>query len=141
MSNHPLYIVWQESFTQGEPIIDEQHHGLLATINTLHYFIQQGYELRDLLPTIKILISFLVFHYKTEEGILRSTEYPDIASYDAQMNQVIDDFKLVCEKARKEQSPELVLGYLKRWWSQHLEHHKRMTPFLHNWSGEYCRVD
>lgn len=139
--SRPLYIVWQDSFTQGEPIIDEQHHGVLATINTLHYFIQQGHELRDLLPTIKILISFLVFHYKTEEGILRSTEYPEIETYDQEMNKVIEEFKSVCEKARVEKSPELVLGYLKAWWQKHLKHHQDITPFLHNWSGEYCRVD
>lgn len=139
--SRPLYIVWQESFTQGEPIIDEQHHGVLSTINTLHYFIQQGYELRELLPTIKILISFLVFHYRTEEGILRSTEYPEIESYDSEMKRVIDEFKAVCEKARTEKSPELVLAYLKNWWHKHLKSHQVITPFLHNWSGEYCRVD
>lgn len=136
----PLYIVWQDDFMQGEPIIDEQHHGVLATINTLHYFIQQGYELKELMPTINILRSFLMFHYKTEEGILRATEYPHIETYDDEMNTVIEEFKAVCEKAKTEQEPERVLAYLKTWWQQHLIHHQQITPFLHDWSGEYCRV-
>ncbi len=138
--SRPLYIVWQDEYLQGEPIIDEQHRGVLATINTLHYFIQQQVDLDELLPTIKLLLSFMVFHYKTEEGILRATEYPGIDNYDDEMNAVIDEFKTVCEKARHDREPERVLSYLSHWWQQHLQHHDEVTPFLHKWSGEYCRV-
>ena len=54
----PLYIVWQDKFVQDEPIIDEQHRGAIAIINSLHYFIQQGYGLKDLMPTVNVLKSY-----------------------------------------------------------------------------------
>lgn len=80
----PFYIPRQKDYIQGKPIIDEQHRG---SINSLHYFIQQQCSLDELMPTIKLLLSYLVFHYKTEQGILRASEYPGISGYNEQMNR------------------------------------------------------
>jgi hemerythrin len=137
----PLYIVWQDAFMQGESIIDEQHRGVLATVNSLHYFLQQGQGLEALMPTVKILVSYLMFHFKTEEGILRATEYPDIARYNRYANESVDEFKRICRQSITYKDPEEVLLFLKNWWYRHLEMHEQITPYLHNWRGEYCRVD
>ncbi|HIC47325.1 MAG TPA: chemotaxis protein [Methylophaga aminisulfidivorans] len=139
--DRPLLLVWQDEFSQQVPIIDEQHRAILATINSLHYFLQQGLEFESLLPTVKLLISYIVFHYKTEEGILNSTEYPELKNYQQQMDNLITEFKVVCEHAKHQKRPEQVLIFLKDWWQAHLEEHKTITPYLHDWSGEYCRVD
>ena len=58
----PLYLGWRDEFSQdGGFIIDEQHHGVLASINSLHYFLQQGHGLEALLPTAKIVLQYLQF--------------------------------------------------------------------------------
>jgi hemerythrin len=137
----PLYIVWSDQFEQGNAIIDEQHRGVLATINSLNYFLQQGASLKDLFPTIKMLVSYLMFHYKTEEGILKASEYPKMHEYKEKVNLRIADFQKACEQAIKQDEPEIVLQFLGEWWQRHLTYHGEFSPFLSKWTGEYCRID
>jgi len=137
----PLLITWQDEFFQGEALIDEQHRAILATINSFHYFLQQGLGVEALMPTVNILVSYLRFHMKTEEGILRGADYPDLANYIAISNELTDEFMGVCQLAIDDQSPDGVLQFLSAWWQSHLESHEKTTPFLVNFTGQYCRVD
>ena len=95
----PLYLGWRDEFSQdGGFIIDEQHHGVLASINSLHYFLQQGHGLEALLPTAKIVLQYLQFHAKTEEGILRDAEYKDIEQFVEQAEQDVVAYKKACRE-------------------------------------------
>lgn len=137
----PLYIVWQDSFEQGNAIIDEQHRGVLATVNSLNYFLKQGASLKDLMPTIKMLVNYLMFHYRTEEGILNASEYPNMDEYTDKTSARMGDFKKACEEAIIQDEPEIVLQFLGEWWQRHVAYHEEFSPFLTEWTGEYCRVD
>lgn len=136
-----LYIIWQESFEQDESIIDEQHHALLATINSLHYFLQQGHALEILMPTVKLLLSYLRFHNSTEEGILRAADYPHLDEYIKKNEKVIIEFKAICREALFNKEPDLVLRFLKKWWIAHLDMHDNIKFYISDASGQYCRVD
>lgn len=137
----PLYIVWQESFLQHEAIIDEQHRGAVAIINSLHYFIQQGFPLQQLKPTVNMLKSYLNFHFITEQGILEAMESPLLKQYKAQAVQTLKEFDACYLQALDEDDPTVLLICLRKWWQQHLELHEKITPFLHEWKGDYCRVN
>jgi len=137
----PLYIVWQESFLQDEPIIDEQHRGVLATINTLHHFLQQGHGLDVLKPTVQICLSYIRFHAKTEEGILRAAGYPQLDELIKKNEQIVDEFKQVYREAFIHEDPDLVLHFLRVWWQEHMILHKEITPRLVDYSGQFCRLD
>ena len=139
--NKPLFINWQDEFIQGEQLIDEQHRAVLATINSFHYFLQQGLGIEALMPTVNILVSYLKFHMKTEEGILRGAHYPDLASYIAMNNESTDEFMAVCQLAIDAQHPDGLLLFLKEWWQSHLEMHEKTTPYIVNYTGQYCRLD
>lgn len=136
----PLYIVWQDKFLQHEPIIDEQHRGAVAIINSLHYFIQQGFTLQQLKPTVHILKSYLNFHFMTEQGILEALECPLMKLYKADAAKTIKDFDTCYLQGISESDPTTLLICLRNWWQQHLELHEKITPFLHEWKGDYCRV-
>jgi hemerythrin len=138
--SRPLLIVWKDEFNQGEPIIDEQHHGVVATINSLHYFLHQGLALNQLRPTISVLKNYLMFHFKTEEGILMAMEYPNLEQYQTKMNRLIKEFDLLCEQAINNEQAKDIQLFLKNWWVEHMHHHEDISPYLHRWSGEYCRI-
>jgi len=140
MTNN-LYIIWQDSLVQDSGIVDEQHHALLATINSLHYFLQQGQGLDVLMPTVKILVNYLRFHHKTEEGILRSADYPKLNDYIQHSEETVKDFKLVCKEALAHKEPEHVLRFLRSWWQDHIEEHGELTPYLNSSTKGYCRID
>ena len=55
---NPLYIVWKDEFNLDIPILDEQHHAIVATINSLYFFIQEGWGLAALTPTLKIIKTY-----------------------------------------------------------------------------------
>ncbi len=136
----PLYIVWKDKFIQDEPIIDEQHRGVIAIINSLHYFIQQGSGLKDLMPTVNVLKSYLNFHYQTERGILLATESPLRHDYRTEAGKIMDEYDVQCRLGLRDDDAQILLVFLKDWWKMHLIQHKKITPYLHKWGGDYCRT-
>jgi hemerythrin len=126
----PLYIVWQDEFLQAEPILNEQHRGVLASINSLYYFLQQGHGLEALMPTVDICMSYIQFHATTEEALLREASYPNMETFIAENNKIIVDFKVICHEAINHKDPELVLHFLADWWLDHIEFHKRTARYL-----------
>jgi len=127
----PLYMGWQEAFSVDDGlIIDEQHHGVLASINSLHYFLQQGHGIEALLPTAKIVLQYLQFHAKTEEGILREAQYDDIKAYVASSDADVEKYKEACREALTHQDPQYLLLFLRDWWGKHLEEHKKFNKYL-----------
>lgn len=140
-SMKPLYIVWSDSFTQDVPIIDEQHRGVLATLNSLHYFLQNGLPFEALKPTVDMLAKYVMFHLKTEEQILREQDYFGIDTYTQDAKDFGDSLKKVYEEAKANNEPELFLFFIKRWWQSHLELHQDMTPYLTDFTGDYCKLD
>lgn len=138
--NRHAYIHWQESDEQGEMIIDEQHRAIVATINSFYYFLSQGYDVQELKPTLELLLKYMLFHLKTEEGILHTTEYPYLSRYAEIQKSTIAGLKEAINNATQFKQPDEVLVFLKNWWLSHLKEHEAITPFCHDWSGEYCHV-
>jgi hemerythrin len=117
----PLYIVWNKSQCIKVPIIDDQHHAIVSTINTLFFFINQGWGLSALTPTLKVIKTNIGFHLKTEEGILEKLgANHKIMQKHCELN---DAFNLNANKALNEaiveQEPMILLKFLRDWWLQH----------------------
>ncbi len=118
-----LYITPYEHQQTGCAIIDEQHHGITATINSLHYFIQKGYGLDALKPTLRILNEYLEFHLKTEEMILADHGYQLSTEEQKQRATARIKFQKIAHEAIVHREPDLLLRFLKNWWGQHLKEH------------------
>lgn len=72
---------------------------------------------------------------------MRGAHYPDLDSYITMSNQLTDDFMATCQFAIDEKSTDGVLQFLKAWWQSHLEMHEDITPYIVNFTGQYCRID
>ncbi len=116
-----LYIVWKPNDDIGVPIIDEQHHAIVATINSLYYFIQEGWGLSALAPTLNIIKSYSSFHFKTEEGILAKAGYPELHKHIMAQKQFIKDVDAAAQEAIDYKDPFILLKFLKNWWVSHLK--------------------
>jgi hemerythrin len=139
----PLYIVWNQTQTIDVPILDEQHHAIVAAINSLYFFINQGWGLSALTPTLKIIKTNVGFHLKTEEGILEKLG----ASHkvlNAHSN-IYNTFSLNADSATKEaiieQDPMILLKFLRDWWvnhhfKDHAEYTKCLSPIVVVETGE-----
>lgn len=139
-SQKPLYIVWRDKYLRHESIIDEQHRGAVAIINSLHFFIQQGFSLQQLKPTVQMLKNYLNFHFKTEQDILEALECPLMQQYKADASDTLKAFDTQYLQGVKEKDPTILLIFFRKWWQQHLVLHEKITPSLHEWKGDYRRV-
>lgn len=127
MKNRPLYIVWShEDNDIGINILDEQRRGIVASINSLHYFIQQGLGLDALQPTLQIVGAYIGFHLKTEEMFLEESDYPEMDKYKESCKETLKEFADISKKATMYREPELLLRFLRDWLVKHIkdEHNK-----------------
>ena len=131
--NTTLYIVWNEKQSVLVPIIDEQHHAIVAAINSLYFFINQGWGLAALSPTLKIIKTCVGFHIKTEEGILEKLG-ADVKTL-TKHAEIYKHFDADAEQATKqsliEQDPMILLKFLRTWWVGHLtKEHREYEKYL-----------
>lgn len=127
----PLYIVWNDDSNLGIPIIDEQHHAIVATINSLYFFIQEGWGLSALKPTLNIIKMYSAFHSKTEEGILMNLQYPDLKHHIERQRYFERHVDEATNEAMLNQDPSILLKFLRDWWTGHLKiEHTAYTEVL-----------
>lgn len=116
-----LYIVWSEKDNTGVSILDEQHRAIVATINSLFFFIQEGWGIQALSPTLTIIKSYSNFHCKSEEGVLAKVNYPNIEQH-AQLQKIfIQEIDHVAHRAIESRDPDILLKFVKNWWLKHLQ--------------------
>jgi len=121
MKNTPLYVIWNDGLDTGKTIIDEQHRGIIATLNSLHYFIQNGHGLEALKPTVRIMSQYIGFHLKTEEMILEQNQFPNIDKNKVMQKHVISEFNKIAVEAAMCKDPELLLRFIRNWWLDHIK--------------------
>ncbi len=117
----PLYIVWNQKQAINVPILDEQHHAIVTAINSLYFFIAQGWGLSALSPTLKIVKATIGFHLKTEEGILEKlgAHYEILHAHSKIFNSFSFNADASLKEAISEQDPMILLKFLRDWWLQH----------------------
>ena len=128
---HALFIVWNENNNLGIPIIDEQHRGIVTTINSLHYFIQEGKGLDALRPTLSILEEYTRIHFKTEEALMKKANYPGFDNHIKLHRRLMERTIEITKEAVSYKEPELALKFLKEWWVGHInKEDKEYAPYV-----------
>jgi hemerythrin len=115
-----LYIVWNEDNNIGIPIIDEQHRGIISTINTFHYFILKKKDEEILDAIIITLEQYTKFHFITEEEIMENIKYPNIKEHIEFHESLAVKTKKISSDVKNENNPELLLKFLREWWLNHI---------------------
>lgn len=133
MKQQNLFIKWDDDKLVGYTILDEQHRGLVATINSLFYFIQEGWELNSLKPTLLILEQYVTFHLKTEESILvkRGISDADLKVIQNYGESFLSELHRNIKLAISEDEPQNVVKYLAHWWNGHKsEFHDKLEKYF-----------
>ncbi|MCK4542570.1 MAG: hemerythrin family protein [Spirochaetales bacterium] len=126
-----LYIVWSDNNKIGIPIIDEQHRGIISTINSLHYFIQTGHGHEIIKPTMIMLEQYTYVHFKTEEALMAEASYPAFEEHIVLHKALLKKTKDLSIDANRNKDSDMVLKFLKEWWLGHInKEDKKYTPFL-----------
>ncbi len=115
-----LYIIWDNDKKLGIPIIDEQHRGIISTINSLYYFIQNGHGTHVIKPTMIMLVQYTIIHFETEEELMKKAGYSIIEEHIKMHEHLLKKTKALSVEAVINKDPEMVLRFLKQWWLGHI---------------------
>ncbi len=120
-----LYITWSDKNILGITIIDEQHRGIVTTINSFHYFIQKGCGRDAIKPTLNMLEQYTKLHFQTEETLLeesgyRSFDEPWLSRHVNLHKELMRKTIAITRDPKACEDPYIALKFLKTWWLDHI---------------------
>ncbi len=118
------FIKWNDNiYSVGNDVIDNEHKELIQIINKLFNAFSEG-KAEDIVPEIiKELSNYTQNHFKTEEDLFETHNYPDkdvhIAKHQDFINQ-IEIWKNKIKQGEKNIHYEL-MDFLKTWITEHIQ--------------------
>jgi len=117
---HNVFIVWRPEYNLGIPIIDEQHRGIVTTINSLYYGMQNKYAADMLVPIIDMVHDYTHIHFQIEEGFIRKYRFPQAEAHHEMHRELIMSLAQVGRRSMLDKDPYQFLEFLKKWWIEHI---------------------
>jgi len=115
-----LFIVWGDDDNLGIPLIDEQHRGIVAMINTLYYFMKRGEGERELLRMLEMLEGFFRIHFIVEEEMMARAGYREREAHAAAHADFLRKLADARSALDRVNDPLELLRDLKTWWVEHI---------------------
>lgn len=118
-------IAWDESLSVGIDVIDRQHQTWIARYNGVVDAIGSAGATAPVVSTLDFLLDYTVYHFATEEGIMREAGYPELEGHQAKheaLRQAVanlgEDFE---EEGSTNALGEAVETLLGNWLIQHIK--------------------
>jgi hemerythrin len=131
------FVAWDEKYSTGIQLIDDQHKELLKLTNELFNSCKEGDQsagntFRKILHST---VDYVKYHFSAEEKIFENINYPLAAEHKRQHESFV---KRVLEDAKSfEEGRHIVpinfAKFLKEWILTHIAiHDKQYADFIHN---------
>ena len=117
---HNVFIVWKPEYNLGVQIIDEQHRGIVTTINSLYYGMQNNYFKEMLVPIIDMIHDYTHIHFRIEEDFMQKCHFPGADSHHRLHAELAAKLNQVGRKSMLDKDPYQFLDFLKKWWINHI---------------------
>lgn len=121
------FIDWNNSYSVGVKIIDGQHQKLFSLINDF-YDATTGTSRKNLAPVDSVLLdllSYVGFHFKTEEKYFEEFGYEKTQEHKNQHEFYENKIKNLNEKYQKkkkeEEISEEIISFIKDWILNHIK--------------------
>jgi hemerythrin len=118
------FILWEERFSLGIPLIDAQHKELVNLANVLHDTCRQG---KEFVPdafrkAVSAAVEYVSVHFSTEEKIMDRIAYPGTAEHKAEHQEFVK--KVLTEVKNFEDGKNFVpykfVVFLRDWTLSHI---------------------
>ena len=128
-------VQWQNSYSVGIKLIDEQHMELIKLTNKLFNNCMSGRERSraTFLSTIHSAVEYVGYHFSTEEKVMERVNYPDLIKHKNEHATFVREvFSKVEEfKAGKVLAPLTFVYFLRDWVLHHIAvNDKKMGDYL-----------
>jgi len=114
--------VWTEKYSVGFKSLDQDHQALFGLVNQLYEAMSQGKAKTILSETLNQLITYTRTHFKREEILFTTTNYPETKEHKQQHDLFIakvTEFKKQFESGNQKISIELI-KFLSDWLVNHI---------------------
>jgi hemerythrin len=126
-------IEWNEAFSVGVQKIDDQHRKFLSITNQL-FDSMQGAQDREVVGSVlKELQQYVVYHFKTEESMMKMYNYPNMNEHKLEHEGAIKKVnKFVLDYERNLPSVDIeLLKFLSDWIQNHiLQVDRKYIPYF-----------
>jgi hemerythrin len=130
-----VIVSWQDSYSIGVPLVDDQHKELIKLTNTLYGACKKGVEFSKpvFLKTIRGAVEYVGYHFSTEEKMMTRVCYP---GYPEHKKQHEDFVRTVLQEVNnftsgQDFSPENFVLFLRDWVLNHIAYtDTRMGKYL-----------
>lgn len=116
------YIEWEDSFSVGVEIFDNEHKKLIEIINRLHLALLMKETDAVMGKTLKDLIDYTITHFAHEEENMANQTYPDFFKHKKEHDELIkkvQDYKTQIESGKTTISLS-IMNFLKEWLMGHI---------------------
>lgn len=125
IDNRP--IEWDDSFRTGINEVDEQHQILVNALNEVETRVAGSANQRLLERVTRDLLAFAIYHFETEEQLIRrhgyDTEEPEDASEHVRQHRAFAE-RIIALRAEvlagKSAVQEALVSFLKDWLTNHI---------------------
>ncbi|MDR0402538.1 MAG: bacteriohemerythrin [Treponema sp.] len=122
--NENAFVVWDDRYSVGIQLIDDQHKKLIELTNDLYDACREGTEAvaAHFREAIHGTVAYVKYHFAAEEKLLEQVKYPDFAvhkkEHESFVIKVLEDVKEFEEG--KKFIPNVFVRYLKDWILAHI---------------------
>lgn len=116
------FITWNDSYSVGVVLIDNQHKRLINIINELSDAMGAGKGKDVLGKVLQELIQYVNTHFKTEEDYMVKYSYPEYEAHRYEHEKLTDEVKRFYEdfNAGKALLTIQIMNFLRNWLMDHI---------------------
>ncbi len=74
-------IKWEDKFSVGISMIDEEHKKLIDILNKIIYAKEHNINSEELKEVLRVMTDYSVTHFTTEEAYMKAFNYPEYQSH------------------------------------------------------------
>jgi len=126
---------WKEEHSVGIETADKHHQKLISMINSLYDAMQEGSSREIVSKILSALIVYTDKHFKYEEELFKTYNYPGFISHKKQHDELIKQVQELSEKFNTGTTTISIelMRFLKHWLTEHIMvADKKYTEFLNS---------
>lgn len=115
--------IWDDSYRTGNIDVDTQHQHLFEMVNDLHDAIMSGKSKEASVPTLIKLAKYTFDHFRSEEDLMVTVNYPGMASHRRKHEDLNKRVKELVEKYRADKCVLTITlsNFLADWLRHHIK--------------------
>ena len=115
-------VIWDETFSVGVEILDEQHKKLIKMLNTMIEAPNTDVGSEAVSTILTQMRQYATEHFSLEEEYMIKYGYMNCDQHRAQHKQFIKRIAMLCIETMQQRKgvPTEMLEFLKSWWVNHI---------------------